>query len=59
MNSKPVPKVAWTWDEWLASREARRTTSRRVGPAVTRRKESSSDRRLRKEFDGERGPKSL
>jgi hypothetical protein len=49
-------KTSWTWEEWLASREARRAAADRVGPPITRRRESSSDRRLRAAFDGRRGP---
>jgi len=57
-SSKPPElKTSWTWEEWLASRAARRAASLRVGPPVTRRKESSSDRRLRAAFDGQRAPK--
>ena len=53
--AKPL-KTDWTWDEWQASRAARRAASARVGPPVTRRRESSSDRRLRAAFNGRRGP---
>jgi hypothetical protein len=49
-------KVSWTWEEWQASRAARKAVSDRFGPPVTRRRESSSDRRLRRAFKGERGP---
>jgi len=56
MNSKNKIKTAWTWNEWQASRQARRSAAKRVGPAVIRRNESSSDRRLRAEFAGQRGP---
>lgn len=56
MNSAPPLKTDWTWDEWLASRAARRAAADKIGPPVTRRKESSSDRRLRAAFQGERGP---
>ncbi|MSR64992.1 MAG: hypothetical protein EXS18_04335 [Verrucomicrobiae bacterium] len=60
MNSKskipsiPIDKpIAWT--DWLKGRKARRELSLRVAPGGTRRKQSSSDRRLRKLFNGERG----
>ena len=55
---KPAAKLKtdWTWEEWQQSRAARRAVTARVGPPVTRRRESSSDRRLRKAFGGERGP---
>jgi len=49
-------KTAWTWEEWQASRKARRAAARRVGPLITRRQASSSDRRLRSAFAGQRGP---
>ena len=50
------PKTSWGWEEWLASRDERRAVANLVGPATVRRKSSSSDRRLRKAFGGERGP---
>jgi hypothetical protein len=43
------------WEDWLAGRRARRETGNRVAPEVIRRPASSSDRRLRKLFDGQRG----
>lgn len=49
-------KTTWTWEEWQASRAARRRTARKVGPPIVRRPGSSSDRRLRKTFNGDRGP---
>jgi hypothetical protein len=49
-------KTDWTWEEWQESRQARREVSARVAPGSVRRKESSSDSKLRKAFDGERGP---
>jgi len=53
----PEPfKTSWTWAEWQASRAARKAVADRFGPPVTRRRESSSDRRLRRAFKGERGP---
>lgn len=56
MNLKNKLKTAWTWKEWQASRQARRTAAERIGPAITRRNASSSDRRLRAAFTGQRGP---
>jgi prepilin-type N-terminal cleavage/methylation domain-containing protein len=56
MNSAKPVKTQWTWDEWQAGRLARREFSLRVGQPVCRRTESSSDRRLRAAFDGERAP---
>ncbi len=56
MTSAPTLKTAWTWEEWQASRAARRAAADRVAPPVVRRRESSSDRRLRAAFQGERGP---
>ncbi|MCU0772351.1 MAG: hypothetical protein MUE94_11380 [Verrucomicrobia bacterium] len=43
------------WDDWLQGRRARRETGNRVAPGIIRRPDSSSDRRLRKLFHGERG----
>ncbi len=44
-----------SWDDWLKGRRARRETGKRVAPESIRRPRSSSDRRLRKLFKGERG----
>jgi hypothetical protein len=44
-----------SWEDWLEGRRARRETGKRVAPEIIRRLTSSSDRRLRKLFDGERG----
>ena len=43
------------WEDWLKGRRARRETGNRVAPEVIRRTHSSSDKRLRKLFNGERG----
>ena len=51
---KPGNRI--TWEQWQAGREKRRRLGEMVAPAVIRRAESSSDRRLREAFDGERGP---
>ena len=56
MSSAPPLKTEWTWEEWQATRAARRAAADRVAPPVVRRRESSSDRRLRAAFKGERGP---
>jgi hypothetical protein len=50
-------KTDWTWEEWQASRAKRRAVAAKIGPPVVRRRESSSDSKLRKAFDGERGPR--
>jgi hypothetical protein len=49
-------KTHWTWEEWLASREERRAVSNKVCPRSIRRSRSSSDRRLKRAFGGERHP---
>ena len=46
---------AMTWADWLAGRRARRETGNRVAPEIIRRPDSSSDRRLRALYQGERG----
>ena len=49
--------IRLTWEEWKASRAAKREALRRLGlDAPSRRSESTSDRRLRKAFGGERAP---
>jgi hypothetical protein len=44
-----------SWENWLKGRRARRETGNRVAPEIIRRASSSSDRRLRGLFHGERG----
>jgi hypothetical protein len=44
-----------SWEDWNAGRKARRKTGLRVAPEVIRRESSSSDKRLRELYDGERG----
>ena len=44
-----------SWEDWLKGRRARRETGNKVAPEIIRRSSSSSDRRLRKLFNGERG----
>lgn len=60
MNSEPripiIPKGRpMAWEDWLKGRRARRETGNRVAPGIIRRLGSSSDRRLRRLFRGERG----
>ena len=57
-NPKPAPIVI-SWEEWKASRQAKRDVLRKFGlDAPSRRKTShtTGDRRLRAAFGGERGP---
>ena len=44
-----------SWADWLKGRRARRESSKLVAPGVIRRQSSSSDRRLKKLFNGLRG----
>lgn len=44
-----------SWENWLKGRRARRETGKRVAPEFIRRSSSSSDQRLRKLHQGERG----
>ncbi len=44
-----------SWEDWLKGRRARRETGKIVAPEIIRRPSSSSDKRLRKLFQGERG----
>lgn len=46
---------AMSWEDWLKGRRARRETGMCVAPEIIRRPTSSSDRRLGKLFNGERG----
>jgi hypothetical protein len=60
MNSKSkVPCIpiegSISWEDWLKGRRYRRELSKLVAPGIIRRKSSSSDRRLKKLFKGERG----
>lgn len=43
------------WEDWLKGRRWRRELGNRVVQGVVRRPRSSSDRRLRKLFNGQRG----
>jgi hypothetical protein len=55
---RPVPPIPIdrpiSWEDWLKGRKARREISERVAPAGSQRPSSSSDRRLRKLFNGKR-----
>ena len=44
-----------SYEDWLKGRRHRRELGELVAPGVIRRKSSSSDRRLKKLFNGERG----
>jgi hypothetical protein len=60
MNSEsPIPCIPIdrpiSWEDWLKGRRSRREIGDRVAPEVVRRRISSADRRLRRQFDGERG----
>jgi hypothetical protein len=44
-----------SYEDWLKGRRARRETGKRVAPEMIRRESSSSDKRLRELFNGERG----
>lgn len=60
MNSKqkvlsiPINGVI-SYEDWLNGRRFRRELGNRVAPGNIRRKSSSSDKRLRALFNGERG----
>jgi len=43
------------WEDWLKGRRVRRETGMKVAPEIIRRPSSSSDRRLRNLYNGERG----
>jgi hypothetical protein len=60
MNLKlKVPSIpiegSISYEDWLKGRRFRRELSKLVAPGIIRRKTSSSDRRLKKLFNGERG----
>ena len=60
MNSNcPVPTIplgkAISWEDWLAGRKYRRELSQRVASQGSQRPRSSADRRLRRQFNGQRG----
>jgi len=52
----PIPiDGVLSYEDWLKGRRFRREVSQLVAPGVIRRKTSSSDRRLKALFNGERG----
>jgi hypothetical protein len=60
MNSKSkVPCIpidgSISYEDWLKGRRHRRELGNRVAPGILRRQSSSSDRRLKKLFHGQRG----
>ena len=60
MNSNlKIPSIpiegSISYEDWLKGRRARRELSQRIAPGINRRESSSSDMRLRKLFNGERG----
>ena len=56
-KQKPRTPICIFWEEWKASRAAKRENLRRLGlDAPSRRSESTSDRRLRAVFNGKRAP---
>ena len=59
LSSSEVPVIPMNefmnWEDWLAGRRARRETGNKVAPEIIRRPTSSSDRRLRQLYNGERG----
>jgi hypothetical protein len=59
LSKSGVPTIPMSepmsWEDWLKGRRARRETGNRVAPEIIRRPSSSSDKRLRKLFNGERG----
>ncbi|HYE78882.1 MAG TPA: hypothetical protein VEI97_12930, partial [bacterium] len=50
------PERRFTWEQWQAGRAERRRLGNLVARSIIRRQESSSDARLKKTFEGERGP---
>ncbi len=58
-SSSKVPSIPIdrpiSWEDWLKGRRFRRELGNRVAPEIIRRESSSSDKRLRKLFNGERG----
>jgi hypothetical protein len=52
----PIPiEGSISYEDWLRGRRFRREAGNRVAPEIIRRSSSSSDRRLKKLFKGERG----
>ena len=51
-----IPKEGvMSFGDWLAGRKARRESGNLVAPEVIRRQASLSERRIKKQFNGERG----
>ena len=44
-----------SWEDWRTGRRARREAGLQVAPEILRRPSSSSDKRLRRLYNGERG----
>jgi hypothetical protein len=59
LSKSGVPTIpmneVMSWEDWLKGRRVRREGGEKVAPAVIRREWSSSDKRLRAQFNGERG----
>ena len=59
LSKSEVPVIpmneVMSWEDCLAGRRARRETGNKVAPEIIRRPTSSSDRRLRQLYKGERG----
>ena len=60
MNSdNPIPSIRKgrpiAWEDWLAGRKQRRLTGMKVAPEIIPRLSSSSDKRLRRLYNGARG----
>lgn len=52
----PIPiEGSISYEDWLKGRRFRRELCELIAPGITRRKSSSSDKRLKKLFKGERG----
>ena len=57
MSSRRIEiKKHWTWEEWQARRAALKALTDRISPEPARRRQSSSDHRLRRAFGGKRAP---
>jgi len=59
LSDSGVPMIpmneVMSYEDWLAGRKQRRLTGMRIAPEIIRRPSSSSDRRLRRLYNGERG----
>jgi hypothetical protein len=56
LNVPSIPiEGSISYEDWLKGRRFRRQLCQLVAPGVIRRKSSSSDRRLKRLFKGERG----